>query len=221
MKPGTSRGKGRLRRERRSRPILLVPLLAGVASLGLGAGCSEEDERTDAMLEPQVERPAAEPLATRPASERAAPAPPPGADAPTPAPGAEAVGPEEMAAAAASELELQPELTDWTGGNADEGGKLYTVYCLACHGAEGRGDGPSAPMLNPKPRDFSSGVYYIDANADAKTGEAIDLARVIREGPGAFGGSTAMPAWKGTFTEEQVRQLVAFLQSLSERGGRG
>jgi mono/diheme cytochrome c family protein len=175
-----------------------------MASWLAAAGCSEEPDR---------------PIAAQPAGERPAPAKAP--PAPPPAPAGPAAGPRELAEASASELELEPERTDWTGGDAAEGQKLYTVYCLACHGAEGRGDGPSAPMLNPKPRDFSSGVYYIDANANAQTGEATDLARVIREGPGAFGGSTAMPAWKGTFDVQQLRHLIAYLKSLSERDDRG
>ena len=34
------------------------------------------------------------------------------------------------------------------------GAALYTVHCAACHGAEGRGDGPAAKGLNPVPANF-------------------------------------------------------------------
>jgi mono/diheme cytochrome c family protein len=34
------------------------------------------------------------------------------------------------------------------------GERLYSESCLACHGERGRGDGPAAKFLHPKPRDF-------------------------------------------------------------------
>jgi mono/diheme cytochrome c family protein len=38
----------------------------------------------------------------------------------------------------------------------EKGRELYKNNCAACHGDNGRGDGPSASMLNPKPRNFYS-----------------------------------------------------------------
>ena len=35
------------------------------------------------------------------------------------------------------------------------GKKVFAANCLACHGAAGRGDGPAANALTPKPRDLS------------------------------------------------------------------
>jgi mono/diheme cytochrome c family protein len=34
------------------------------------------------------------------------------------------------------------------------GKAIYAKECLSCHGTEGRGDGPAAKELNPKPRDL-------------------------------------------------------------------
>jgi high-affinity iron transporter len=34
------------------------------------------------------------------------------------------------------------------------GAKLYQALCAACHGAEGKGDGPAGAKLEPKPSDF-------------------------------------------------------------------
>jgi mono/diheme cytochrome c family protein len=38
----------------------------------------------------------------------------------------------------------------------NKGHELYKANCTACHGDNGHGDGPSASMLNPKPRNFNS-----------------------------------------------------------------
>ena len=35
------------------------------------------------------------------------------------------------------------------------GQKLYTQYCASCHGADGKGNGPEAAKLNPKPGDLT------------------------------------------------------------------
>lgn len=117
----------------------------------------------------------------------------------------------------ASEQAREPETVDWSGGDADAGEGLYAIHCAACHGADGGGNGPASAALNPKPRDFSDGTFYLDANANDETGEPVDLARVIESGPRAFGGSKAMPPWEGVFTQEQLRNLVAYVQSLSGR----
>ena len=37
----------------------------------------------------------------------------------------------------------------------DLGQKLYTQYCASCHGADGKGNGPAAAKLNPKPTDLT------------------------------------------------------------------
>jgi high-affinity iron transporter len=38
----------------------------------------------------------------------------------------------------------------------DEGARLFKANCGACHGATGRGDGPAAAALRPRPADFHS-----------------------------------------------------------------
>lgn len=35
----------------------------------------------------------------------------------------------------------------------------FLAQCQACHGAAGKGDGPAAAAMNPKPRDFTSGYW--------------------------------------------------------------
>ncbi|MDR3611488.1 MAG: cytochrome c [Ignavibacteriaceae bacterium] len=37
-----------------------------------------------------------------------------------------------------------------------KGKNIFTTVCSSCHGTEGKGDGPTAASLNPKPRNFTS-----------------------------------------------------------------
>jgi mono/diheme cytochrome c family protein len=39
---------------------------------------------------------------------------------------------------------------------AARGKELYEINCIQCHGPLGKGDGPAAGTMNPRPRDFSS-----------------------------------------------------------------
>lgn len=52
-------------------------------------------------------------------------------------------------------LNLQ-EMYEATPKVLAKGKKLFGENCAACHGANGKGDGPAAPALHPHPRDFAS-----------------------------------------------------------------
>jgi mono/diheme cytochrome c family protein len=43
-----------------------------------------------------------------------------------------------------------------SGERVARGAELFKANCAACHGDEGRGDGASAALLNPHPRNFHS-----------------------------------------------------------------
>lgn len=59
--------------------------------------------------------------------------------------------------------------------NLARGGALYTEQCASCHGATGRGDGPNADGLDPRP------VAFTDA-ARAKQRSTFGLYQVIGQG---------------------------------------
>jgi high-affinity iron transporter len=88
--------------------------------------------------------------------------------------------------------------------DAAAGRQLYATYgCAACHGAEGRGDGPAATM--PKPRDFRIRSAY-------RHGSTVDaIATTIQYGAGA------MPAFP-YIPENERREIAVWVHSLAEKG---
>ena len=82
------------------------------------------------------------------------------------------------------------------------GQKLFQTFCSNCHGPEGKGDGAAGRGLSPKP-----------TNLAAMSGKHLDgnFAWKISIGRGA------MPGWKGVLQENQIWDLVNFIQFLKER----
>lgn len=97
-----------------------------------------------------------------------------------------------------------------------DGETLYGDYCQVCHGSEGRGDGEGVPESMLKPRPFTAGAFKFDTDADWQKGSDADLANVIRNGTGAYGGSQLMPAWTN-LTDEEILDLVAYIRVLQNR----
>ena len=64
---------------------------------------------------------------------------------------------------------------------------LFKTRCASCHGPEGRGNGPAAANLNPKPRDFHDQTWQASA-----TDEGIE--KTITYGGAAVGKSPVMVA---------------------------
>jgi mono/diheme cytochrome c family protein len=89
-------------------------------------------------------------------------------------------------------------------GSVDRGRKLYQLHCTVCHGKQGKGDGPAAAGLSPRPPDLAE---MAGQHPDG------DLAWKIESGKGP------MPAWKDILTENQVWDLVNFIKSLGRTGG--
>jgi caa(3)-type oxidase subunit IV len=83
----------------------------------------------------------------------------------------------------------------------------FKQVCSACHGLDGKGDGPGAAGLDPKPANFTDPAFWADKD-DAT------LEKAIREGGASVGKSSAMPAWGSLYNEEQAKQIVAYLHTL-------
>ena len=85
--------------------------------------------------------------------------------------------------------------------------KNFIRFCAKCHGAEGKGNGPQAEALDPKPRDFTD-----CPRMKAMTDDMLFTA--IKEGGAAVKLSKDMPAWKEGMEDGEIHDLVAYVRSL-------
>lgn len=93
----------------------------------------------------------------------------------------------------------------------EHGLSVFAKNCALCHGPSGMGDGPSAPQLISKPRDFSSGWFKI---GDTRSGLPSDteLAATIRRG--LF---PAMPPWP-QLSDGEVKSVLMAVRHLAIEG---
>jgi mono/diheme cytochrome c family protein len=137
------------------------------------------------------ETPTAQPTPPTPPPAAEPPAPPP----PPPAPPAAPPAAEPVAA---------------TPGDAvARGAAHYKTLCATCHGEDGCTAGPGAAGLDPQPAHHCDGNYM-----NKLTDEHIF--KTIKEGGAAVGKSPLMAPWGGTLTDDQIRDVVAFVRSLAK-----
>ena len=100
--------------------------------------------------------------------------------------------------------------------DAEAGKALFIkTNCNSCHGMGGKGDGPVAAALDPKPRDFTTADFKFDTNGDGTPGTDADLTDVIKNGAAAYGGS-AMMMPNPTLSEADIVTILSFVRSLKQ-----
>jgi mono/diheme cytochrome c family protein len=118
-------------------------------------------------------------------------------------------------AAALAMLVMLVMLVTVAGARADDsdrdraehrGGLVFLNYCSTCHGITANGNGRAAKLYNPKP----ANLVKSDKNDAYKES-------IIRRGGGAIGRSKFMPPWNDELTNEQIKDVIAFLGSIQER----
>ena len=91
---------------------------------------------------------------------------------------------------------------------AEKAATLYKDLCASCHGPKGKGDGPAAAALNPKPEDFcKSKKHPTDA----------DKYKMIAEGGPSMGHSPGMIGFKGALDKQTITDLVAYIGSFCKK----
>lgn len=87
-------------------------------------------------------------------------------------------------------------------GVPDQGRPIFEARCASCHGLQGRGDGPQAPFLSPRP------ASLISAGTSVKTDA--ELFAIINNGKPR----TSMSAWKDALNEQERRDVLAYIRTL-------
>jgi cytochrome c6 len=97
-------------------------------------------------------------------------------------------------------LALAVAFVSVAGVQADGAGD-FKAKCAMCHGADGAGSTPTGKAL--KVRDLGS--------ADVQGQSDAQLTDIVTNGKGK------MPAYKGKLTDDQIKELVAFIRSLAKK----
>jgi mono/diheme cytochrome c family protein len=93
---------------------------------------------------------------------------------------------------------------EFSKADAGRGKVLYKEYCAQCHGFTGKGDGPAASGLEPKPA--------IHAHMPFDKLPMDYLYTVINHGGAAVGKSPNMPYWGLTIGQQGVADVIAYLK---------
>lgn len=97
-------------------------------------------------------------------------------------------------------------------GNAAAGKQDYRRYCVGCHGPAGDGAGENAPWIEPKPRDFTAGVFKCRSTPTGTLPTDEDLYHSVSRG---FV-TTNMPGWEPLTRQSRVN-LVAYIKTFSPK----
>jgi len=100
------------------------------------------------------------------------------------------------------------------------GKQMYRDYCAACHGIDGKGNGPAAEFLKEPPADLTMLAKQNNGKFPAE-----HFASVLRLGTSAHPhGTSDMPIWGPLFrsqdpavAELRVHNLSSFVESIQEK----
>jgi mono/diheme cytochrome c family protein len=92
--------------------------------------------------------------------------------------------------------------------SVDAGKAVFAKYCRACHGAEGKGDGPGAAMMKGnKPANLT------DAKWDHGATEG-EIFTTIHDGVGP---KFDMDSWEGRIQDKDIWNIVNYIKTLKAK----
>lgn len=116
-----------------------------------------------------------------------------------------------------------PPIDELPTGYVPSGKAMYTQYCGACHGPEGRGDGPAAFTLKTPPSDLT--MLAARHMGEFPRQYVMNILR-FGTGPSAHG-SSDMPTWGSIFqvidknnesaVQRRIKNLTDYLASLQNK----
>ena len=117
-------------------------------------------------------------------------------------------------ASTGAEAEEKESLSEW-------GKELFSVYCVACHGFSGKGDGAFAPALKTRPANLT----LLSKNHGGQFPRSLVIQFITGDTAVAAHGTREMPVWGvifsrqgGTYTERtKVQALADYIESIQER----
>ena len=107
--------------------------------------------------------------------------------------------------------------------NPASGKEMFLQYCAACHGAEGKGNGPAASAMKSQPTDLTQLARKHDGKYPANS-----VASVLKFGGGpSVHGSAGMPVWgpllqsldkfHDTVVQQRISNLVNYIETLQAK----
>ena len=97
------------------------------------------------------------------------------------------------------------------------GQAIYTSQCSGCHGAAGDGQGMLTLSWLPRPRDFVRGSFRYRSTPSGSPPTDADLFRTVSKGLAGSG----MPAFEAILSEQERRDVVAYIKQFSQRFASG
>lgn len=107
--------------------------------------------------------------------------------------------------------------------SAASGSEMYKAYCAACHGTDGKGNGPAASALKASPTDLTS----LSKSNNGKFPSAKVVSTIRGEGAIPAHGSRDMPVWGKVFwsmshghegeVQQRVSNLTKYIESLQSK----
>lgn len=95
-------------------------------------------------------------------------------------------------------------------GVASKAAENFTRYCSVCHGQNGKGNGTIAAAFTPRPKNLADPEY-------AGNRSRMDIYFAIMGGGKAVGKSQYMPPWGEVLSQQEMWDLVSYVQSISKK----
>src|SRR5450631_694914 len=95
--------------------------------------------------------------------------------------------------------------------NTPLGTKVFAQRCVVCHGPDGRGNGPAAAALIPRPRDFTLADFRYRSTAAGSPPADSDLIFTVSNGLSA----SAMPGFGDILSEAEIQAVVVQVKGFS------